>query len=125
MSHPPCIIRTKLRDDDRAVHDWYRLVQSFPPHLVRTYLEQFRIGPEHVVLDPFCGAGTTLVECKKNGIASIGMDSHPMAYFASSVKVDWTVDNEKLLAYIQAVEQSFNRDWGRSERIIVNRESLR
>ncbi len=100
--------QNQLRDDDRTVHDWYRLVQSFPPHLVRTYLDQFRIGPEHVVLDPFCGAGTTLVECKKNGIASIGLDSHPMAYFASSVKVDWTVDNDKMLDYIQAVEQSFD-----------------
>ena len=100
--------QNQLRDADRTVHDWYRLVQSFPPHLVRTYLDQFRIGPEHVVLDPFCGAGTTLVECKKNGIVSIGIDSHPMAYFASSVKVDWTVDHGKLLDYIQAVDQSFD-----------------
>ena len=96
----------QLRGDDRAVHDWYRLVQSFPPHLVRTYLNRFGIGPEHVVLDPFCGAGTTLVECKKNGISSVGMDSHPMAHLASSVKVDWTANPEALSDYIRVVGQS-------------------
>jgi hypothetical protein len=28
----------KLSPKDRAVHDWYRFVLSFPPHLVRHYL---------------------------------------------------------------------------------------
>lgn len=99
----------QLRGDDRAVHDWYRFVQSFPPHLVRTYLDRFGIRPGHLVLDPFCGSGTTLVECKKNGIASIGMDSHPMAYFASTVKVDWAADDETVLDYIQDVERSYEK----------------
>lgn len=26
----------KLYPEDRAVHEWYRFVLSFPPHLVRT-----------------------------------------------------------------------------------------
>ena len=99
----------QMRGDDRAVHDWYRFVQSFPPHLVRTYLDRFGMDPGHLVLDPFCGSGTTLVECKKNGIASIGMDSHPMAYFASSVKVDWTVDDETMLDYVRNVERSYEK----------------
>ena len=100
--------QNQLRLDDRAVHDWYRLVQSFPPHLVRSYADQFGIDERHVVMDPFCGAGTTLVECKKNGIASIGMDPHPMAYFASSVKVDWSVECEALVDYSVCVTEAAN-----------------
>ena len=72
--------RNKLRSEDRAVHDWYRFVLSFPPHLVRDYLERLGVGPTDTVLDPFCGTGTTLVECKKLGIASVGIESNPMAY---------------------------------------------
>lgn len=54
----------KLRSADRAAHDWYRFVLSYPPHLVRSYVDRFGLSPRHVVLDPFCGTGTTLVEWK-------------------------------------------------------------
>lgn len=67
----------KLYAEDRAVHEWYRFVLSFPPHLVRAYLERFGLAAGHRVLDPFCGTGTTLVECKKHGIPSIGIEANP------------------------------------------------
>ena len=98
--------RNKLRSEDRAVHDWYRFVLSFPPHLVRDYLERLGVGPTDTVLDPFCGTGTTLVECKKLGIASVGIESNPMAHFASSVKVDWSVDASVLRGYAEEVAAS-------------------
>ena len=69
--------RNKLRTEDRAVHDWYRFFLSFPPHLVRNYLEQLGISPSDTVLDPFCGTGKTLVECKKLGIATVGFGDGP------------------------------------------------
>jgi hypothetical protein len=48
------------------------------------------------VLDPFCGTGTTLVECKKHSIPSIGIEAHPMSYFASTTKLDWSPDPDEL-----------------------------
>lgn len=104
----PSSNQNQLLPDDRGVHDWYRFVLSFPPHLVRTYIERFGIDESQVVLDPFCGAGTTLVESKKSGIASVGMDSHPMAHFASSVKVDWSMSADRVLTYAGQVAESFN-----------------
>jgi SAM-dependent methyltransferase len=86
----------KLGSDDRAVHDWYRFVLSFPPHLVRDYLARFDGSSQKHVLDPFCGTGTTIVECKKLGIPSVGVEAHPMAHFASATKVDWDVDPAEL-----------------------------
>ncbi|NJK37376.1 MAG: site-specific DNA-methyltransferase [Oscillatoriales cyanobacterium RM2_1_1] len=82
---------------DRAIHNWYRFVLSFPPHLVRDYLRKFKIESHHTVLDPFCGTGTTVVECKKLGIPSIGIEANPIAWFASSVKADWTPNPDQLL----------------------------
>lgn len=86
----------KLGNDDRAAHDWYRFVLSYPPHLVREYLARFDASPEKHVLDPFCGTGTTIVECKKLGVPSIGVEAHPMAHFASTTKVNWDVDPAEL-----------------------------
>ena len=85
-------VENKLRQEDAAIHDWYRFVLSYPPHLVKTYLDRFGIGPNEVVLDPFCGTGTTNVECKKRGIASIGIEASPITYFASRTKCNWSID---------------------------------
>jgi len=95
----------KLRLEDRAAHDWYRFVLSFPAHLVRTYIERFQLGSHHTVLDPFCGTGTTLVECKKLGIQSCGIEPNPMAAFASRTKVDWEVDPDELTRHATFVAQ--------------------
>ncbi len=33
----------KIQNDDGATHRWYRFVLSFPPHLVRDYLDDFGV----------------------------------------------------------------------------------
>ena len=86
----------KLDPQDRAFHDWYRFVLSFPPHLVRTYIEKFGLSKNNVVLDPFCGTGTTLIEAKLAGVTAIGLEGNPFPYFASSVKTDWNLDANEL-----------------------------
>ncbi len=91
--------RNRLRPEDRAVHNWYRFVLSFPSHLVRDYLDTFCVDSRQRVLDPFCGTGTTLVECKKLGIPSVGIERNPMAGFASRTKIDWSVDPDTLVSH--------------------------
>lgn len=100
----------KLRLEDRAAHDWYRFVLSYPAHLVRDYISRFEVDPTGLVLDPFCGTGTTLVECKKLGIRSVGIESNPMASFASQVKVDWSIDPSGLIEHAENIAQ---RTWER------------
>jgi DNA modification methylase len=93
----------RLYPEDRSVHEWYRFVLSFPPHLVRDYLTRFGIDDRHRVLDPFCGTGTVVVECKKLGIPSVGIEANAMAQFAGGVKVDWRPEPEELIAHATAV----------------------
>ena len=89
----------KIQNKDSAAHGWYRFVLSYPPHIVRDYLESFHAKPGQTVLDPFCGTGTTLVEAKKNGINSIGIEANPLAHFACSTKTNWNVDPIELVEH--------------------------
>ena len=99
---PEGLGNNKLQSRDRAVHDWYRFVLSYPPHLVRHYLEQFALPDGATVLDPFCGTGTTMVEAKKTGLGSVGVEAVPMSHFACRTKVQWELDLQILS---QAKEQ--------------------
>lgn len=89
--------KNKLFHSDRQFHDWYRFVLSYPPQLVRRYIEEFGLGGDDLILDPFCGTGTTLVESKLQNIPSIGIEANNFAHFASSVKIDWRVDPKALM----------------------------
>jgi DNA modification methylase len=93
----------KLQAPDRPAHAWYRFVLSFPPHLVRDYLDRFDLTPGHTVLDPFCGTGTVLVEARKRGIDSIGIEANPLAHLASKTKVDWSPEPEALVDHAEQV----------------------
>ena len=89
--------QNKLYEKDTAIHDWYRFVLSFPPHLVRQYIKEFLLTGDSLVFDPFCGTGTTLVEAKKLGIKSLGFEANPVMHMCASTKVDWNVEIDPLL----------------------------
>lgn len=101
LAYPGKVINTsgngnKLSLEDKSFHDWYRFVLSFPPHLVNHYLKEFNISPGQIVLDPFCGTGTTLIQSKLNRIESVGIEANPFAHFASMVKANWDIDPDRL-----------------------------
>lgn len=87
----------KVRKEDNAFHNWYRFVLSYPPHLVKHYFDKFKIEPGAIVLDPFSGTGTTLVEAKLNRIASVGIEANPVVRLASKTKLNWDVNTEQLM----------------------------
>ena len=87
----------KVRKEDNPFHNWYRFVLSFPPHLVKYYLDKFGLDDNSLVLDPFSGTGTTLVESKINNCPSIGIEANPITRFASRTKLDWSISTDELL----------------------------
>lgn len=91
--------------DNPAIHNWYRFVLSYPDHLVTGLLEKFGVNSHHIVLDPFVGTGTTLIESKRQGINSIGIDSNPVTAFASRVKTNWDIDLTKFDQRFYALRQ--------------------
>ncbi len=93
----------RFYEDDLLIHDWYRFVLSYPPHLVKNYLYKFGIDKRHCVLDPFCGTGTTLVECKKHGISSIGIEANPVVHLMAETKTRWEVDSSALAKHAEAI----------------------
>ena len=95
-----------LLPQDAPAHNWYRFVLSFPPHLVRDYIQRFDLNSSTSILDPFCGTGTTLVEAKKHGIPSVGVEALPVSHLAASTKVDWSSDPDNLESHARSIVDS-------------------
>lgn len=66
-------------------HNFYRYPARFSPALVRAVINAFT-EPGDLVLDPFVGGGTTLVEALATGRHGIGTDISALAAFVSDVK---------------------------------------
>ncbi|MCD6590720.1 MAG: hypothetical protein J7K72_01980 [Candidatus Aenigmarchaeota archaeon] len=77
------------------VYNWFYYKEGFSRFLVSELLKKFKIK-KGLVLDPFCGVGTTNLVCKEKGIDSVGFDISPIALFAARVKTrDYDVEKLK------------------------------
>lgn len=66
-------------------HNFYRYPARFSPMFVRAVIESFT-QPGDLVLDPYVGGGTSLVEAIALGRHAIGVDISELAEFVASVK---------------------------------------
>ena len=70
-----------------SVHGLHEYKGKFNPQVAKALLNVLGILPGQRVLDPFCGSGTTLVECVHLGAAGHGADINPLAVFISNAKL--------------------------------------
>jgi len=83
------------KDTSYASHSYHRYPAKFIPQLARRcILENSEEGD--LVVDPFCGCGTTIVESLIYGRKSIGTDINPVAILISKAKIS-PIEPEKLI----------------------------
>lgn len=66
-------------------YGWLRLTPAYSVHLVEHILANAR-DADTVVLDPFCGTGTTALVCAERGIASDTTDINPFLLWLAETK---------------------------------------
>ena len=75
----------------QPIHRWVPWVAGFSGQFVADVIDRFIIEcDDHrpLIMDPFCGVGTTLVEARSHGIDSIGFEINPYAALAAEVKAN-------------------------------------
>ncbi len=77
------------------IHDWFVFPHSYSHWLVAEILKSWNLDSSDRVLDPFVGAGTTLIAARAHGIPAVGLDLSPLAVFVTNAKL-LTCDPEKL-----------------------------
>lgn len=92
---------------DAFVHRWFRLTPSFGPHLVAHMMEELGTTGDDIVLDPFAGAATTLIECQLRDITSYGLEINPFLHWAGGVTLDWSIPGDAVEEGIKFIEARF------------------
>ncbi len=93
----------KEKDTTKHVHRLHPYKGKFIPQLVEYFLDNHTdsfkketyFAKNDIVLDPFCGSGTTLVQANELGIHTIGVDVSAFNALISNVKIS-KVDFEDL-----------------------------
>jgi hypothetical protein len=90
-------------------HRFYKYPARFSPAFVAEVIRQFT-GPGDLVLDPYMGGGTTLVEALSAGRRVVGCDVNTLAAFVARVKTTTLADAEidDLLAWLLTVPQQLS-----------------
>jgi SAM-dependent methyltransferase len=82
-----------------SAHGLHEYKGKFNPQVAKALLNIFDAHPGQLALDPFCGSGTSLVECAHLGIKSIGTDINPLAVFLANAKLQSLgIPSERLLS---------------------------
>lgn len=69
------------------IYSWFSYPHSFSRELVHELLDSFGATRDGWVLDPYVGAGTTLLACREKSIPALGIDELPLSVFVSNTKV--------------------------------------
>src|SRR5712692_8889088 len=74
-------------------HNFYRYPARFSPQFARAAIEAFT-RPGDVVLDPFMGGATTLVEASALARTAIGLDINELSCFVACAKTTPLTDTD-------------------------------
>ena len=68
-------------------HKWFKYREGFAAELIKGLLSLANLEKEDVVIDPFCGSGTTNVVAAFEGYDTFGLDVNPMSAFITNAKL--------------------------------------
>jgi methylase of polypeptide subunit release factors len=94
------------KDPKYVTHGIHPYKGKFYPQLAKGLLNLADLSPASVILDPFCGSGTTLLEGYLNGHKAYGCDMNPLAAKIARAKVAvLEVDNDVLSEVVTTVRE--------------------
>lgn len=72
---------------DKPRHRWFVFPHSFTDELVACLVDEWDLDGTSLLIDPFVGAGTSILAAKQKGIPAKGFDLSPLAVLTSNIKI--------------------------------------
>lgn len=104
-------------DLQSPIQRWYRYKEGYSTRLMQQLFEKYQVKQGDLILDPFCGSGSTLLQAKVNQFKGIGFEINPFSAFLAKVKTqnynetdlnDFKTELKHLLL-VDTIESSFDK----------------
>ncbi len=79
---------TNLTSNHYPIHRWFNFIAGFSPEFVKSCIREADLGQTDVLIDPFAGLSTALVQANFQGIRSVGFEPHPFFFDISQAKIN-------------------------------------
>ncbi|MDR0833476.1 MAG: site-specific DNA-methyltransferase [Candidatus Symbiothrix sp.] len=90
-------------------HGFHKYPAKFIPQIPRWAINKYLTNKQdNLILDPFCGSGTTLVESTLSGNFSVGIDIDPLSAMISKVKTT-RINELELQKIIEWLKNNLNK----------------
>lgn len=93
-----------------STHGLHEYKGKFHPQIARYLMSEAGLSADSVVLDPFAGSGTVLVEAVHYGCNSVGIEPNPLAVLVANAKIKMLTCPDRELQNFRRVVDSAIRE---------------
>jgi DNA modification methylase len=90
-------------DEEEPIQRWFHYREGYTIELCKRYIT----ADDSLILDPFCGFGSTLLASKQQGVEAVGFDVNPLAVFVAKAKTATYSPDD--LGALEALKYSLRR----------------
>ena len=100
---------------DLPIHRWFYYKEGFAPQITQWALQHEKIS-SGILVDPFCGVGTSMLAAKSSGLKGYGSDVSPVPVLASKVKTENYIQEDisqinTFVSSIHSLKETSSYDW--------------
>jgi DNA modification methylase len=120
-------LSTNIFTNRYSIHRWYNFIAGFSPEFVSYCINAAQLTTNDIIIEPFSGLGTTLVEANFQNVYSIGFEANPFFHDISKAKlfppsdIGQTKKIKDLLLSVSPYEDNLQEIWSQDALIFLNK----
>ncbi|HLO86808.1 MAG TPA: DNA methyltransferase [Nostocaceae cyanobacterium] len=120
-------LSTNIFTNRYSIHRWYNFIAGFSPEFVSYCINAAQLTPNDIIIEPFSGLGTTLVEANFQNVYSIGFEANPFFHDISKAKLFPPSDTgqikkiKDLLLSVSPYEHDLQKIWSQDALTFLNK----
>jgi DNA modification methylase len=118
---------TNLTTNRHPIHRWFNFIAGFSPEFVTWCIKEANLNASDILIDPFSGLSTSLVQANIQGLSSVGFEAHPFFYDISLAKlfpptdINQVDEIAKICQFVEPYTSDITEIWADDAKIFLEK----